>query len=58
MHRDGGIIIMLEIYHGSSIEIRGPKIIEVGFNKDFGNGFYYCTPEFIYESYKAGEMLD
>lgn len=33
---------MLEIYHGSAIEVRDPKIIEVGFNKDFGNGFY-CT---------------
>lgn len=33
---------MLEIYHGSPIEIREPEIIEVGFNKDFGNGFY-CT---------------
>lgn len=33
---------MLEIYHGSSIQIRDPRIIEVGFNKDFGNGFY-CT---------------
>jgi hypothetical protein len=33
---------MLEIYHGSAIEVRTPQIIEVGFNKDFGNGFY-CT---------------
>lgn len=25
---------------------------------DYNIGFYYCTPECIYESYKAGEMLD
>ncbi|WP_461207186.1 hypothetical protein [Clostridium sp. DL1XJH146] len=25
---------------------------------DYIIGFYYCTPECIYESYKAGKMLD
>lgn len=25
---------------------------------DYNIGFYYCTPECIYESYKAGEMID
>ncbi|MFT5874199.1 MAG: hypothetical protein ACI8WT_003160 [Clostridium sp.] len=25
---------------------------------DHNIGFYYCTPECIYESYKTGEMLD
>ena len=25
---------------------------------DYNIGFYYCTPECIYESYKAREMLD
>lgn len=25
---------------------------------DYNIGFYYCIPECIYESYKAGEMLD
>lgn len=32
----------MEIYHGSYIKIISPKIIEGGFYKDFGNGFY-CT---------------
>lgn len=25
---------------------------------DYNIGFYYCTPKCIYESYKAGEMID
>jgi hypothetical protein len=30
---------MLKIYHGASIEVKKPEVIELGFNKDFGNGF-------------------
>jgi hypothetical protein len=37
---------MFEIYHGNSLEVKEPKIIEFGFNKDFGNGFY-CSDEAI-----------
>ena len=33
---------MLEIYHGSSIEVKTPDILKGRFNEDFGFGFY-CT---------------
>ncbi len=34
---------MLEtIYHGSNVEVANPRIIQNGFYKDFGYGFY-CT---------------
>lgn len=34
---------MIEIFHGSSVEIKKPKLIlDSKFNKDFGDGFY-CT---------------
>lgn len=32
----------VKIFHGSNIEVRNPKILTTGFNKDFGYGFY-CT---------------
>lgn len=50
---------MIEIYHWSSVEIEIPKLIlESKFNKDFGDGFYFSNPDCIFESYKAGEMLE
>ncbi len=30
------------VYHGSNIEVANPKVIQSGFYKDFGYGFY-CT---------------
>ena len=33
------------IYHGSSVEVSEPRIIQNGFYKDFGYGFY-CTSLF------------
>ena len=32
----------LTIYHGSNVAIESPKILVMGFYKDFGYGFY-CT---------------
>jgi len=32
----------LTVYHGSNVEVANPKIIQNGFYKDFGYGFY-CT---------------
>lgn len=32
----------MEIYHGSNVTVKHPQIIECGFYKDFGFGFY-CT---------------
>lgn len=31
-----------KIYHGSNVEVAVPRIIQNGFYKDFGYGFY-CT---------------
>lgn len=31
-----------KIYHGSNVEVSNPKILQDGFYKDFGYGFY-CT---------------
>lgn len=33
---------MSTIYHGSNVEVAKPKVIQNGFYKDFGYGFY-CT---------------
>ena len=30
------------IYHGSNVEVANPKIVQNGYYKDFGYGFY-CT---------------
>ena len=30
------------IYHGSNVEVAEPRILQNGFYKDFGYGFY-CT---------------
>lgn len=30
------------VYHGSNVEVANPKVIQSGFYKDFGYGFY-CT---------------
>lgn len=32
----------MKLYHGSNVAVRSPKIRVVGYNKDFGFGFY-CT---------------
>lgn len=32
----------MEVYHGSNVIVKQPKILESGFYKDFGFGFY-CT---------------
>jgi hypothetical protein len=34
------VIDKLIVYHGSSMEVKDPKIIQNGFYKDFGYGFY------------------
>ena len=38
----GGILMDSCIYHGSNVEVATPRILQNGFYKDFGYGFY-CT---------------
>jgi len=33
------------VYHGSNVEVVKPKILQNGFYKDFGYGFYCTKPE-------------
>lgn len=32
------------IYHGSNVEVSVPRILQNGFYKDFGYGFYVNAP--------------
>ena len=42
LRADGGYMEKILVYHGSNVEVSQPRILQNGFYKDFGYGFY-CT---------------